>query len=156
MKLLLLNADNSPIKYISLRKTLSLIRREKVTPATEDCIQIKSVTGVVDVCKIWRLNEFQKYYYTKRVKFRKKYVWIRDKWKCAYCGESVKRNPTIDHIIPKSKGGRSTYDNVVTACGTCNAKKGSKSIKEAGYKLRIIPTHPTISEMMKAQFPKGI
>jgi len=152
MKLILLNADNSPIKYISLRKALSLKRRRKITPATEDYIPVKTVSGDVHICKKWRLNEFQKYYYTKRVPFRKKHVWVRDKWKCAYCGENVKQKPTIDHIIPRSKGGRSTYDNVVTACEKCNTHKGNMSLKEVGYKLRKQPTHPTLSEMLKAQF----
>ncbi len=66
----------------------------------------------------------------------------RDGHACVYCGS--KKNLTIDHIIPKSKGGDNTWKNLVTCCSPCNLKKGDKSLEEIGMKLIKKPTEPNI------------
>lgn len=69
-------------------------------------------------------NKFVKYFRTK-VKLKKKNVFIRDHYKCAYCGNQFKKDElTIDHVHPQSKGGKSTWENLVSACQRCNRKKG--------------------------------
>ena len=69
----------------------------------------------------------------------KKKVFDRDNWKCGYCLTTVNaKNATIDHVIPVSKGGKNTYDNIVTCCGSCNRKKGDTQLKvleQKGWKL---------------------
>ncbi|HRU40063.1 MAG TPA: HNH endonuclease, partial [Candidatus Goldiibacteriota bacterium] len=76
-----------------------------------------------------------------RPKFSKKSVFIRDNYQCQYCGcHSVK--PTIDHIIPRCKGGKNDWTNTVTACHACNNKKGDRTLKEAGMKLIRQPAEP--------------
>ena len=66
--------------------------------------------------------------------------FLRDEFKCQYCGS--KGDMTFDHIVPRSKGGRTTWENVVASCQKCNLRKGSKSIKNAGLRLRQKPIKP--------------
>ena len=80
----------------------------------------------------------------QRVKFSRQNVLARDRWRCVYCGE---RKPTgeltFDHVMPRSRGGRTEWENIVTACVTCNLKKGSRTPEEAGMKLKGKPVRPT-------------
>ena len=71
-------------------------------------------------------------------------VLRRDKHRCAYCGGHA---TTIDHVVPQASGGRSTYLNTVAACRDCNHRKGSKSLAEAGMRLRFEPRVPTRAEV---------
>jgi len=79
----------------------------------------------------------------KEVKFNRRNIYARDRNKCQYCG---KRQPTselsLDHIIPRSMGGRSSWDNIVCACTSCNAKKGGRTPQKAGMKLIAKPVRP--------------
>jgi len=76
--------------------------------------------------------------------FSRAALWVRDKNQCQYCGKHPKKaERTIDHIVPVSHGGKTTWDNCVLSCLTCNAKKGDKSLKEAGMKLLCVPSKPT-------------
>lgn len=77
------------------------------------------------------------------VKYSRENVFQRDGNRCAYCGKKHKRTElTIDHIIPKSKGGRSTWDNTVACCGKCNAIKDDRTPHQAGMKLLVSPRAP--------------
>jgi 5-methylcytosine-specific restriction endonuclease McrA len=77
----------------------------------------------------------------------------RDKFRCVYCGSQ--RHLTIDHVIPKSKGGQNTWSNMVTCCSKCNSKKGDRTPEEAGLKS-VYPKEPTMfqdvisSELLQA------
>jgi len=66
----------------------------------------------------------------------------RDNYSCVYCGS--KKNLTIDHLIPKSKGGGNSWDNLVTCCSPCNIKKGDKLLNDTNMRLQKKPTEPTI------------
>ena len=77
----------------------------------------------------------------RTVKFNRRNIYLRDQYTCQYCGvRPSKEHLTIDHIIPRSKGGRSTWENVVLACQSCNAHKGSFLAHEVGMKL-LKPAH---------------
>ncbi len=79
----------------------------------------------------------------RTVKFNRRNIYMRDHYTCQYCGiRPHKEELTIDHIIPKSKGGKSTWENVVLACQKCNTKKGSYSLKDCGMKLLREPKRP--------------
>jgi len=71
-------------------------------------------------------------------------VLARDRHRCAYCGD---RAATIDHLLPRSRGGRWTWDNTVAACGRCNERKGSRTPAEAGMRLRFDPWQPTRAQV---------
>lgn len=79
----------------------------------------------------------------RRVKYSKMNVFYRDKFICQYCGQRFgKDDLTIDHVLPRSKGGKSTWGNVVTACVSCNRKKDDRTPEQAGMKLLRAPKEP--------------
>jgi len=76
----------------------------------------------------------------KDIPLTRKNIMHRDNYTCQYCGK--KSDMTIDHVIPRSRGGRDKWDNVVAACLRCNVTKGSRTPREAGYKLARKPARP--------------
>lgn len=79
----------------------------------------------------------------RTVKFNRRNIYLRDEYTCQYCGvRPVKEDLTIDHVIPRSRGGKSTWENVVLACQSCNTRKGSKSVEGAGMHLTKTPRRP--------------
>ncbi len=79
----------------------------------------------------------------RQVKFSRRNIYLRDAHTCQYCGKvPPKEELTIDHVMPRSRGGRTTWENVVLACIKCNMKKGSKLVNEAGLKLLKEPKKP--------------
>jgi len=82
----------------------------------------------------------------------KKNIYVRDEGKCQYCGTVVTmKSCTIDHVMPKSKGGVHDWCNVVLACRTCNHRKGDKLVFEFKLKLHVLPWLPTISDIVIRQ-----
>lgn len=80
---------------------------------------------------------------TRKLRVVSKNIFIRDDYLCAYCGKRFSTNNlSIDHIIPKSKKGPHTWDNLITACIPCNSKKGDRTLKEAGMSLLYQPYTP--------------
>ena len=86
----------------------------------------------------------------RQVRFSRKNIFERDKWQCQYCGKKPNKSDlNLDHVTPRARGGKTTWDNIVASCFTCNGKKGSKTLEQLGWKLRANPQkpkwHPTIS-----------
>jgi 5-methylcytosine-specific restriction endonuclease McrA len=87
----------------------------------------------------------------RQVKFSRKNIFERDGWQCQYCGvkPSSKSILNLDHVVPRAKGGKTTWANVVASCFKCNTKKGSRTLKELGWRLKKAPSkpnwHPTLS-----------
>jgi 5-methylcytosine-specific restriction endonuclease McrA len=91
----------------------------------------------------------------KKLKYSRMSIFRRDNFKCQYCGDEKKRpDLTVDHIIPKSRGGRSSWTNIATACKKCNWKKADRTPIEAGMKLLSVPRIPTWKEPL--HLPSGI
>lgn len=106
----------------------------------EPCI--RCIDFAIRVPEIIVLNTYQKVPKVSLV-FNRRNVYTRDNYTCQYC--AVQLNPvdlTIDHVIPRSKGGKSTFENCVVACQTCNRRKADKTLKESGMKLLNIPVKP--------------
>ena len=78
---------------------------------------------------------------THRRKITRRAVFARDGWACQYCGS--RSNLTVDHVIPRSKGGPSSWENIVASCAPCNRKKGDRSPRHAGMRLRRKPATPS-------------
>ena len=72
-------------------------------------------------------------------------VFLRDKFSCQYCGSGEEL--TFDHLLPRSKGGETNWDNVVTACSACNVKKGGKLLKSSGMKFNQYPYQPSTEDL---------
>jgi len=91
----------------------------------------------------------------KRINFNRPNLYRRDDWECQYCGESLPVSKlTVEHILPQSRGGGTSWENCVAACSRCNGRKADKTPKEAGMPLRKKPHKPDWKVRLKA--PQGI
>lgn len=138
---LVLNSDYSPLNVTSLNRGFTLVYKGKaeVLKSADEPI-VCGVKSFVRPLIIRLLNYVS--FKRLRVRVNRQRILKRDNHSCVYCGS--KRDLTIDHLIPKSKGGKNTWDNLVTCCISCNSKKGDKMLYETNMKLIKKPTEPTI------------
>ena len=149
--ILVLNADYTPINFISWQKAMALVVKGKVEVLKYADELVNSFKRGFKMPLVIRLIKLVRLVYKKEIPFSKRGVFIRDDYTCQYCGKKVHK-PTLDHVIPQSKGGKSTWENGVTACQECNAKKADKSIKEAGLFLKSRPIQPTVTEFLAKRY----
>ena len=140
-KVLVLNADFSPLDVTTLNKGFKLVYRGKAEVVRKSEKPIYS--GFCDYMRplIIRLYKYVRFR-SGSVKISRSRLYKRDNYECAYCGRT--KNLTIDHIIPKSRGGQNTWENLVTCCLPCNRFKSNRTPDEAKMKLKIIPYEPNI------------
>lgn len=139
MDVLVINADLGPLHRVSLKHAIRMLVRRvaEVHEAEPD-----RLIGVFPLPKIVRLVRYvvTKWRYTAGPAWSRPGVIARDAERCGYCD---RRATTVDHITPRSRGGRNTWKNTVAACGPCNQRKGDRSPAEAGMVLRVKPTAPS-------------
>lgn len=143
MKVLTLASNYEPLGVVSWERAITLVFSNKVTTLEEydSVIRSPSITMKVPAVIVFKNGKNGKL--KNSVRFSRKNVWIRDEGKCQYCNKFVSINTfTIDHVIPKTSGGKTVWDNVVACCYTCNQKKGDKHLKDSGMKLIKIPKKP--------------
>jgi 5-methylcytosine-specific restriction endonuclease McrA len=140
-KVLVLNADFTPINVTTVYKGFLLVNNGKAEILKSSDKPI--ISGSYEFIRplIIRLLNFVKFRVNK-LKINRQRIYKRDNHQCAYCGN--KRNLTIDHIIPKSKGGENTWLNLITCCSSCNRTKGDRTPEEANMRLIVKPYEPTI------------
>lgn len=138
---LVLNQDYSALTVCNVQRAVVLMHLQKVhlVEAVEGQY-IRSPSTKVPWPSIVRLKEYAQVPY-KRVMMSRKNVLKRDQHTCQYCG--TERNLTIDHVVPKSRGGRDTWENLVAACVTCNNRKGDRTPEEADMELAREPFRPS-------------
>lgn len=147
MEALLLNSDYTFLSFIDVKKAIKLVVKKKVEILHFFEESFKTVDDEVRCPQVVRLVKIVKVVFNKKVKYSKKNVIVRDKYVCQYCGKRFSRDQlTIDHVIPRCRGGKSTFKNTVTACKKCNVKKGDKLLSEARMRLLKQPHEPTINE----------
>lgn len=123
------------------RKALILLFLRKAELVNENSkLRVRSANSSYPWPSVIRLKSYISLPY-KNINLTRKNILRRDNHKCAYCGRGD-LTFTLDHVIPKSKGGRDTWENLVTACLPCNNKKSDLNLEQAGLKLRIIPYKP--------------
>src|SRR5210317_369217 len=126
-RVLLLNATYEPLRVISWKRAITLLTLDKVEVLeTYDCV-VRSVTLAIRlpaVVRLIHLVRFRKH----TIRFSRENIYIRDKYQCQYCAGSMNASDlTYDHVIPKSMGGKTAWENIVTCCLTCNKKKGGRT-----------------------------
>jgi 5-methylcytosine-specific restriction endonuclease McrA len=136
---LLLNSSQEPLKVISARRAVTLILSGKAEAVETGPTQFRSANGVVFVPSVLRLNRFVKIPYRATVPLTRSAVLARDDKTCQYC---FKAGDTMDHVMPRSRGGKHVWENVVCACKRCNAKKDDKVLAEIGWQLYTRPDAP--------------
>lgn len=140
---LLLNQGYEPLGTISWQRAICLLTLGKVEVVEEYDRDVRSVYLVVKMPAVVRLISRLRRR-KQRVKFSRQNVLARDRWRCQYCGQKKKiAELTYDHVIPRSRGGKTCWENIVTACQDCNARKGDRTPEQAGMRLRSRPERPT-------------
>ena len=133
---LVLNADFRPLSYMPLslwpwQEAVKATFLDRVSVVAEYDEVVHSPSLEMRIPSVVVLKEFVKPARTSA--FTRFNLFLRDEFTCQYCGDTG--DMTFDHVIPRSKGGRTTWENVVASCGPCNLRKGSKSLKQAGMRL---------------------
>jgi 5-methylcytosine-specific restriction endonuclease McrA len=147
-----LNADYTFLNLVNWKRAMCLLAKGKVEIVKDSHHTVRSSSGrVLKIPAVIRLIKLIRTIYRAGVAFTKRNVMIRDRFCCTYCGTRRERL-SIDHIIPKSRGGKTTFENCVTACKSCNLKKGSRTPGEARMYLKSRPYQPTISEFLRLKF----
>ena len=139
--MLLLNADGQPLSLlplstISWQNAVKAMFADKVHVIREyEDIFLRSSRLTLNMPSIVMLNTYHRQ--PTLAKYTRRNVYIRDDYQCQYCGDKFDHNDlTLDHVIPKSKGGRLGWENTVTACGPCNVAKSDKLIKPMRQPIR--------------------
>ena len=142
ISVLKLNQSYEPIEVISWKDAIRLIFLEKAEIVNEYDKYVKTPQSLFKLPAVIRLNNaFSRP--RKRIKFNRRNIIRRDKSCCQYCGEYFPATKlTLDHVIPRSKGGKTDWGNIVSSCSACNLKKGSKTLIESGMRLRNKPITP--------------
>ena len=140
-KVLVLNADYTPINVTTTIRGFNLVSNGKAEILKSGELPIMAGSTTLVRPLIIRLLSYVRFR-VRTLKINRHRVFRRDNHKCVYCGSS--KNLTIDHVLPKSRGGGNTWANLVTCCKSCNRIKDNKTPEEAGMKLLVKPFEPSI------------
>lgn len=141
-KTLLLNASYEPLRVVSWQRAVTMLCLGKVEVVRSYDVRLRAVSWSVEMPAVIRLLSFVRRRRV-RIALSRRNVFVRDGHTCQYCGSRLApRDLTCDHVIPRSQGGGMAWDNVVTACGPCNRKKGGRTPEQAHMALRRAPRRP--------------
>ncbi|MCD6288856.1 MAG: HNH endonuclease [Anaerolineae bacterium] len=140
---LVLNATYEPLSVVSLKRAVILLLKEKaeIVEAAEAVLRSERLTLPVPL--VIRLVYYVRIPRRLSLPLTRRTVMARDRYTCQYCGaQPGKAELTLDHVIPRSQGGETSWENVVTACRACNQRKGNRTPAQAGMKLLHKPRRP--------------
>lgn len=141
-QVLLLNVTYEPLKIINWKRAIRLLFLEKVEVLEEYSREVHSVSFSIRLPAVVRLLRMVKRPKTP-IKFSRQNIYARDKYRCQYCGGKFPTEElTYDHVIPKYRGGKTRWDNIVTCCIECNRRKGGQTPSQAGMRLIKKPSRP--------------
>jgi len=140
-RVLLLNVTYEPLTTVGLRRAVCLVLGEKAEVVHDDAEGnlLRSTSVVLAVPSVIRLRRYVRVPYRSRVPLTRGALMRRDNYQCAYCGH---RAETIDHVLPRSRGGTHTWENCVASCMRCNHSKADRLIEELGWTMRCVPAVP--------------
>lgn len=143
LRVLVLSADYSPLGIASIRRAFLLMQSEQAEMVEDSGDFIRTVSQQFPVPSIVRLKKLVKRP-MRRVRLRRRTLLKRDNYTCQYCGKRS-HDLTIDHVVPRSQGGKTAWENVVAACKSCNHKKADRTPEQAGMRLAHRPGVPSNS-----------
>lgn len=144
MDTLVLSHAFEPVARVAWQRAVTLLFEGKVEVIEE--YQDRTVRSVTLELKVPSIIRFLRKIRMRRraVRFSRENVFARDGGACQYCGRRLRRaEATWDHVVPRSQGGPTTWENVVLACVACNQRKGGRTPAQAGMRLRSTPVRPT-------------
>lgn len=140
MRTLVLNAGYEPLAIVSFRRALVLVMNDKASVITSvDGDPVRTVGESFDRPSVIILSRYVRMPHARRVPVTRRGVLRRDIHRCGYCGRAAS---TIDHILPRSRGGGDSWENLVACCLRCNNVKGDRTPQEMGWSLRTTPRPP--------------
>jgi len=143
MSVLVLNASYEPMHVVSVRRAVVLLLKEKAQLVEAAECMLRSQHLEVPTPTVIRLVTYIRIRRRWHLPVSRRGVLARDSYTCQYCGcQPGKSALTIDHVVPRSRGGTKSWDNLVTACGQCNRRKGDREPAEAGMTLASKPRKP--------------
>ncbi|NLG51118.1 MAG: HNH endonuclease [Chloroflexi bacterium] len=140
---LVLNATYEPLNVVSVQRAIVLLLKDKAELVEAAESRLHSINTSIPVPLVIRLVYYVRVPHKLNVPLTRRTVMLRDNYSCQYCGAQLaKSDLTIDHVVPRVRGGETTWENVVCACKQCNLRKGSKTPEQAGMRLRSTPGRP--------------
>jgi 5-methylcytosine-specific restriction endonuclease McrA len=145
---LVLNADYTPLSYYPLslwpwQNSVKAVFLDRVDIVEEYEREVHSASFSMKLPSVIALKQYVKP--SQFPAFTRFNLFLRDRFQCQYCGSIA--DLTFDHVIPRAQGGRTTWENVTTACSPCNLKKGGRTPKQAHMQLHLAPIRPTSWQM---------
>ncbi len=139
-QVLVLNASYEPLNVCSVRRAHVLVWKGKAEVIESHDRPLRSASSAFIWPHVIRLLQYVRVPQAVKRRISRRALFARDGWRCVYCGSSGGRL-TLDHVVPRSRGGDSVWENVVTACAPCNLRKGDRTLEEAAMTL---PRQPHI------------
>ena len=136
---LVLNATYEPLGVVTDRRALILVLNHRAVMVEDSGEILRFAGGQVSLPAVVRLTKFVRIPYRHSVPLSRRAIFARDGGRCVYCSAPA---TSIDHVIPRSRGGGHNWENVVSACHKCNHDKADKHLKELGWRLRTLPREP--------------
>jgi 5-methylcytosine-specific restriction endonuclease McrA len=140
---LVLNANFEPLNVCTTRRALGLIFSDKAALIKNGRGEIRTISDIFPIPSIIRLEQMIRRP-RPEVKLSKQEIFRRDNYSCQYCGNTSSKL-TLDHVVPRHQGGQHSWENLVTACPSCNHRKGGRTAKQANMTLRKEPKAPAAS-----------
>lgn len=156
MDTLVLSRGYAPLRVVSWQKAVTMFFDGKVEVVSEYDADIRSVSLTIKMPAVVRLVRAHKHVH-QGPRFTRSNVLLRDDLTCQYCGERPRssRKLNFDHVVPRARGGKTCWENIVTACLACNTKKGCRTPAEAGMALRRAPVRPRSLPFFHARLTLG-
>jgi 5-methylcytosine-specific restriction endonuclease McrA len=151
-QVLVLNASYEPLNVTSVRRAYVLVFKGKAEVIEELDQPLRSATDTYPWPHVIRLVSYVRVPRTVQRKISRRALFARDGWRCVYCGTSGGRL-TLDHVVPRSRGGDSVWENVVTSCAPCNLRKADRLLEEAAMQLRAKPRPPAPALFIRLAAP---
>ncbi len=154
-RVLVLNSSYEPIKIVNWKRAILLLLADKIEVL--DChpnVHIHSVFESFSLPSVVRIRSFVRVRrrHSAHYSFSRHHIFMRDEYRCQYCAKGFSpKDLTLDHVVPVTRGGLKTWENLVSCCVSCNQKKGSRTPEEAQMNLLKVPAkprHPLIPELL--------
>jgi 5-methylcytosine-specific restriction endonuclease McrA len=137
---LVLNASYEPLNVCTVRRAHVLVFKGKAEILEHHARELRSATDTFKWPHVIRLLYYVRVPRLVQRKISRRALFARDGWRCQYCGSTGKL--TLDHVVPRSRGGESDWENVVTSCSPCNLRKGDRLPEEVNMRLTSVPRLP--------------
>jgi 5-methylcytosine-specific restriction endonuclease McrA len=149
---LVLNASYEPLNVCSVRRAHVLVWKGKAEVVEDLDRPLRAASSTFRWPHVIRLLAYVRVPRAVQRRISRRALFARDGWRCVYCGSAGGRL-TLDHVVPRSRGGESSWENVVTACAPCNLRKGDRLLEESGLLLTRLPKAPAPELFIRLSTP---